>query len=105
MDASSRSSRSARVHSRGPSEPNGPRALIRWAVLGLLVVAPLTEVLTGSTIYKLSLTGVALLIGIASWLLSLGEPHRPTPGAAWLCALAGLVLFQLIPLPPGILGI
>jgi O-antigen ligase len=74
-------------------------------VLGLLVVAPLTEVLTGSTYYKLILAGVALLAGVASWLASLGDERRPVPGARWLFGLVALVAFQLVPLPPAILSV
>lgn len=84
-----------------------PRDLLRFAILALLVLAPLAF---GSVHEPASipLLAVAFLAGLLSWARghwgrAHGESVPRFPAAGLLLALHVLVLLQLVPLPPALL--
>jgi O-antigen ligase len=84
---------------------SGERAqsFVRWLVLALLALGPLLAGAVHEPVFVPLLAGSA-----AAGLVSLARPRRTPaprlPGLMLILALHALVLFQLVPLPPALLG-
>jgi O-antigen ligase len=96
------------VRESRPSEGGRLRNALRWVVLALLTAAPIAVGAVHAPVY-VPLLSACFVVGLLSWARSrwarahgIDVPHVP---ARWLLgALLALAVFQLVPLPPGVLA-
>jgi O-antigen ligase len=78
----------------------GLRAVVRGSVILLLVGAPLAEAWGFTPAYTACVFALSFVAGLGSCWLARDGRSQPVPASGWLLGFFGLILFQLVPLPP-----